>query len=97
MRTIEKSVRSVESVKAEIADRVGDNICVIETNRQGKQIAKYSGTITSVHDRLFLMRVEGRSYSYNKAISFAELVTREYSYSLGENINEFVSSHELVT
>lgn len=96
MRTIEKSIRSVESVKAEISERVGDNICVVETNRQGKQINKYSGTITSVHDRLFLMRVEGSSYSYNKAISFAELVTREYSYSLGANVNDLVS-HELIT
>ncbi len=88
MRTIEKSLRSVEDIKTDIIQNVGKDIVVRESNRQGKQIKEYLGTIVDTYESLFLMNVRVNSSRFNKSFSYVELLTREFSYEFPEKVQE---------
>ncbi len=88
MRTIEKSLRSVEDIKTDIIQNVGKDIVVRESNRQGKQIKEYLGTIIDTYESLFLMNVRVNSSRFNKSFSYVELLTREFSYEFPEKVQE---------
>lgn len=81
MRTIVSSLRSVEDIKLEIANNVGNDIHIIETNKQGKQIKEYTGAILDKNDTLCVVgvRLPG-GQTYRRAFSYNELLTREFSY-----------------
>lgn len=89
MRTIGTNARSVEDIKAEIIDNVGNEIHISTFNKQGKQTQEFYGKIREIYDRLFVMAVYVKgSPRYNRSISYNELSTKEFSYEFIEDEKE---------
>jgi len=82
MKKNKKLKMNIEDVKNQITLNVGKQIKIQETNRQGKKIKEYVGEITSVYDRLFIVRVQIRENHLNKSFSYVDFLTNEMTFEI---------------
>lgn len=84
MKTISVENLPVDAIKQEIKLSLNKKVEITEHNKQGKLIHRYNGIIESVHDNLFLVRVELNGYTLNKSFTYVDFSIGELKYSILE-------------
>lgn len=78
----QKSIINIEAIKQEISSSIGKQIKLKLSNKQGKIIKEYVGTIVSSYKNLFLIKINIGKNIFNKSFSFIEFISGELTYSI---------------
>jgi len=73
---------TIQDVKSLIANNIGKNISVTESNKQGKVINAFTGELVGTYDYFFVLKMKIKECYIKKSFSYVYFLTNELSIEI---------------